>query len=259
MINNIHLVMLNRLYKPKHLYDLIRIGKNNDGGYLIEKQSLESARSLISFGLSTDWSFEKHFYKLNPVLIHSYDHTLTLGFLLKNIFKNFMKILIGKIMLPIRSIGIAIDYLIFFRDNKLHFLEKIGSEQKATSLNKVFSKIDENKKPFFIKIDIEGSEYRIMDDLIDNADDISGLAIELHDVDLHKEKIENFIKNFSLKLVHIHPNNFSDLDKNGDPTTLEITFANSPKIINSKSKIPHELDQKNNPDGDDQILNFVEY
>ena len=72
--------MLDKIFKPKHLYELIRVGKNGDGGYLIEKKSLEDSKSLISFGISTDWSFEKDFYDLNPISIHAYDHTITKRF-----------------------------------------------------------------------------------------------------------------------------------------------------------------------------------
>ena len=49
--------------KPKYEYDLIRLGSKNDGGYLIEKNSLYKTEYLLSFGVSTDWNFEKEFIK----------------------------------------------------------------------------------------------------------------------------------------------------------------------------------------------------
>ena len=33
--------MLPIIFKPKYEYNLIRLGKNNDGGYLVEKESIE--------------------------------------------------------------------------------------------------------------------------------------------------------------------------------------------------------------------------
>jgi len=69
--------MLPKELKPKHLYNLLRLGRNNDGGYLVEKDSLEASKALISFGLSFDWSFEKDFYNVhNNAPIHCYDHTV---------------------------------------------------------------------------------------------------------------------------------------------------------------------------------------
>ena len=53
---------------------------------------------------------------------------------------------------------------------------------------------------------------------------MTGLVIEFHDVDLHQEKILEFINNFNLELTHIHPNNFGLKDDNGDPKVIEMTF-----------------------------------
>ena len=54
--------MLPKELKPKYCYNLLRLGKNNDGGYLVEKESLLNCESLISCGISLDWSFEKDFF-----------------------------------------------------------------------------------------------------------------------------------------------------------------------------------------------------
>ena len=60
--------MLSVLLKPKHTYDLIRLGQDNDGGYIVEKQSTKKSKNLVSFGLADDWSFEK-ILKIQPVLL----------------------------------------------------------------------------------------------------------------------------------------------------------------------------------------------
>jgi len=68
--------MLPKIFKPQNEYNLIRLGQDNDGGYLIEKDSLSKANSLISFGLSYDWSFEKNFFSIKNCPIHCYDPTI---------------------------------------------------------------------------------------------------------------------------------------------------------------------------------------
>lgn len=55
--------MLPKLFKPKNLYKLIRLGRPNDGGYLVELNSILNTKTLISFGISSDWSFEEDFKK----------------------------------------------------------------------------------------------------------------------------------------------------------------------------------------------------
>ena len=60
--------------KPKHSYLLKRIGSNNDGGYLVGKNSLKKANCLISFGINDDWSFELSLKKIrNNIPILCYD------------------------------------------------------------------------------------------------------------------------------------------------------------------------------------------
>jgi hypothetical protein len=34
-------------FKPKNEYELIRLGQDNDGGYLVDKKSIEDSKSLI--------------------------------------------------------------------------------------------------------------------------------------------------------------------------------------------------------------------
>ena len=57
--------MLPNEFKPRGLYDLIRFGKDNDGGYLIGRNSALKSEYLISFGINDDWSFEEHLQKYN--------------------------------------------------------------------------------------------------------------------------------------------------------------------------------------------------
>jgi hypothetical protein len=82
-------------FKPRHKIKLIRIGKNNDGGYLVGNKSLITSKYLISLGISDDWSFEIESLKINPNLkIHSYDDQLGYKFLTKAFFFHFLEFFI---------------------------------------------------------------------------------------------------------------------------------------------------------------------
>jgi len=50
--------MLPNEFKPENEYDLIRLGQDNDGGYLVEKKSINNSKSLITLGLGYDCTFE---------------------------------------------------------------------------------------------------------------------------------------------------------------------------------------------------------
>ena len=71
-------------------------------------------------------------------------------------------------------------------------------------MNEILGNNKNIEKPLLLKIDIEGSEYRLLDEIISNQNFLSGLIIEFHDVDLNLNKINEFIENFSLSLSHIH-------------------------------------------------------
>ena len=108
----------------------------------------------------------------------------------------------------------------------------------------------------FFKIDIEGSEYRILEELTEFQASICGVVIEFHDFDLNLNRVEEFIKNFNLHLTHIHPNNYGMTDSNGDATVVEMTFEKSPTKINENFSLPNKFDQPNNPEKKDIKLNF---
>ena len=81
------------ILKPKFETGLIRLGKNNDGGYLIPKKSLNSSNKLYSFGLDDDYSFEKDFYKKTNVEVVCYDKSVNFKFFLKPfLFGHFSKL-----------------------------------------------------------------------------------------------------------------------------------------------------------------------
>ncbi|MDA1284241.1 MAG: hypothetical protein O3C61_04875, partial [Proteobacteria bacterium] len=84
---------MNIIYRPKKAYQLIRIGKNNDGGYLVEHNSVLNTSVLISMGISADWSFEKNFYRLNKIPISTFDASLNNSFWNSRIKKSFLKLL----------------------------------------------------------------------------------------------------------------------------------------------------------------------
>ena len=75
--------MLPKIFKPYKSIkkNLIRIGPNTDGGYVIDKRVIKKIKTLISCGLNDDWEFEKEFLKINSnCKILTYDHTVNKKF-----------------------------------------------------------------------------------------------------------------------------------------------------------------------------------
>ena len=245
-------------FKPKHEYELIRLGQDNDGGYLVDRKSIEDSKSLITLGLGFDWTFEKNYYALQGNPVYCYDHSVNYSTIKKRCRKflssYFFRILKPKYFLKknffkflLRDIFLFRDYKNFFKNHNVqHNEEKIGTGDQCVKLQKI---LDERKTdlPAFIKIDIEGSEYRIFDEILLNQNNFTGIGIELHDVDIHMDKIKKFIKELNMELIHIHPQNPAHIAENNIPTQIELTFAKKPKIIGPEVKLPHVLDQPANP------------
>jgi hypothetical protein len=242
--------MLPNEFDPKFVFDLLRIGRNNDGGYLVERNSIKQSKTLISFGIGNDWSFEVHFKSIKNIKIFAYDYTVNNYFWSK------------------QSKDLLMSFNNFFKnENENYFFAKkickIGIknyESFSLEIKDIFNSIEFNyyggEPPLFFKIDIEGQEYRILDDLVKYSKSIEGIVIEFHQVDLHLERIINFIKNINLQLCHVHANNFENCDKFNIPTTLELTFSKNPIKLKGEPTFPNPLDQKNNPNDDEIIVKF---
>ena len=256
--------------RPKHKCELVRLGQNNDGGYSIPKKSLENSVTIYSFGLSDDWSFEKDFKKLSKAKVVCYDHSVNLRYWTIRFCKDLLNLffLRKEIKEIFERFFTFFKYKKFFNGRDIIHEKKIIApiDQKIYGLKKSeITDLDEilyKKEPFnfFLKIDIENNEYRILDQILKYQNWLTGLVIEFHDCDYHFKKMKNFIEKFDLQLVHIHVNNFGIISSQGFPTVVELTF--SPKSYNTErtmneNKFPvYGLDQPNNKDELDMPVIF---
>lgn len=228
--------------KFRHAEDLIRIGRDNDGGYLISENDLRKSEILISGGINDDWSFESDFHSINQVSIKAYDGSISA--------QKFLKKLVHKIItfpFKLSTKGLVEKYIIFagyikfFRNNKMHIKKHISkvNQKNSHSMESIFEKI--NSKKIFLKLDIEGSEYELLDEIVRHKHRLTGLVIEFHNCSNNAGKIENFVKNIDLPIAHIHANNSIQSNNDIIPELLEITFSKNAKYIDSVS-LPHPLD-----------------
>ena len=238
-----------RIFKPKHNYLLERIGKENDGGYLINPNAILKSNYLLSIGIFDDWSFEKIFLKYNRnAKVLCYDDLISFSFIfIRSIKKIALDLFRFKFKNIFKNLYLIIDYVLI--SNKIKFHKK-----KIYDLLKIIK----NFENVFLKIDIEGSEYSVLEDIINIQNKLTALIIEFHEVDINRKIIENFISKFELELTHIHPNNYGRLDQNNDPTILELSFERYPKICEGEIKFPNNLDEKNNPKKKEITIRFSE-
>ena len=232
--------MLPKIFKPYKSIkkNLIRVGPNIDGGYVLDKRVINKIETIITCGLNDDWEFEKDFLKINPYCqILAYDHTVNKNFW-KDRFKNdlisfflLQKLSVKKIL----DIFKYIDYINFFKNKNKHYIKKVvlnKSNKKQISIKKILH----NKKNILLKIDIEGDEYKILEHINKKFIKINLLIIEFHNIHKNLNKLKNFVKKTKFKIIHIHGNNYAGTNKNNDPKVVEMTFINPKKFKTSKNK-----------------------
>ena len=239
-------------FKPNKKYSLVRVGRDFDGGYLVGKDTILNSDTLVSFGINDDWSFEKDFKNINSkTKVVCYDDKPILKYLFK---KLIIDIIFLFSHLKLNKVFVLIKKIINFLKDKKEF-KFIKKKIAYGDLKEIVKDIESNF--IFLKIDIEGFEYRILEDILLYQKKFTGIIIEFHDIDYHKDLIKNFINKLDLSLVHIHPNNNSLIDNNNDPTCVEITFEKKPIESEEELNFPNELDMKNNPKKKDILLKFA--
>ena len=226
--------------------DLVRIGKNYDGGYLVSEKDIEKSDLLIGLGISDDWSFEEDFLSRKKVEILAYDGSVSQKYFVRQLIKSTIRL--DKLKNFFYWFKKLLKYKIFFSQPNVNHIQKfVGLKSECGSYCTFLEILNETKnRNIFLKIDIEGSEYRLLNDIVENENRISGMVIELHDCDIHLREIKKFIKKFSLNLVHIHANNYAPIRlDNKLPLVLELTFSKYAKFTKSLT-LPHKLDMPNN-------------
>ena len=229
-------MILNTKYnflKPFKVKKLVRLGRNFDGGYLVCNDSLKSCENLITLGVGDDISFEIDFEKLkNSTTVKMYDYSVNNYLFIKIILKYFRRLITFRTKFENlkNSINNFKIFLKFLKKQNV-ILEKLRIVKKAKfhndiTLNSILNKIYNKKN--LLKIDIEGSEYEIIDDIIKHNLKIKMLIIEFHWINKNKKLFIKFLKKLKKQfdIVHIHVNNYRP-KKNTDDIfdVIEITMV----------------------------------
>ena len=251
---------------PIESVGLMRVGNpHRDGGYVVPGAAVTESDTLISFGVGTHWSFESHFKQLNPAAnVHAYDHTVGKLRFKRDYQRGLVKFLLFRTSLADLSQRRRIwrSYRAFFSSQATHFQEEIhhgGTKPTYASIDKVFSRT--RSQSIFLKIDIEGSEYSIIDDVLRYAPRIKCIAIEFHDTEALRDTFCSAVKRWqrAFHIVHLHGTNLNHVAPDGLPNCVEMTFAAGVAPANSKLRCSLPLaglDSPNNPKQPDRKLRF---
>ena len=222
---------------PVKVNDLIRIGRNRDGGYIVPKSVVDYADGVLSLGLGDDWSFDESWHSLKPNdPIHMYDGAPE-----------------GRWNIDLHN-----QCTSFFVDNRVYYKEHVYSENNDSlhriSFETALDRMSGNK--IMLKMDIEGAEVPIMPNIINARDRLIGITLELHDINRQREQFQTIVNDLKhyYKIVHFHGNNFSSLGKEGLTDCIELTFIRNDLVPSNELRYQvwqQDLDFSNTHDGYD--------
>ena len=208
-------------------HDLVRIGKEGDGGYLLP-DDFDGISNCFSPGVSIEVHFEKDLANRG---IKSFlaDHSVD--------------------SLPI--------------ENPLFDFEKkfLGMDNDSTYMTLeswIESKVGDDPSDMILEMDIEGAEYEVIfDTSSETLNRFRIIVIEFHNLDALLDKYGYRLINSAFRkiqkdfeIVHIHPNSHSRrVNYKGYviPSAMEFTFLRKDRISRREftCTFPHKLDSNN--------------
>ena len=270
--------------RPTRVRDLVRLGRDHDGGYVVSRRSVQAADVIVGLGINTDWSFEAACLDLNPraplVAVDgsvSANRLLRLGIqqmLTSPIFLKRGQVSNAKqaMLAGAKGLSVSTAFRQFFAQPQRIFVNEMISADERTGclswsrLREMHANVLGADAKIFLKVDIEGAEYRVLHDVARDASQLTGLVVEFHDCDLMYERLVEIAAEFrdELVVVHVHGNNYAGVS--GDtqfPMALEVTFVHRSIIdadqiaVTDQGSYPIDgLDQSNDPRSPDIALIF---
>ena len=124
--------------KPVFCDDLIRLGNNFDGGYIVSKKIIENSEILLSFGYSYEPSFEYDYIKHTSGKVYIYDYSCSSFKLVERLLESSLKFIFRinrKKKGPKFYFQSLIEHICFVKNSKVNFKAK-----------KIIGKFSKNKK-----------------------------------------------------------------------------------------------------------------
>ena len=225
-------VMVVRKIADNSVGNKVRVGKKNDGGYIMIEDAIKKAKIAYSIGIGNDVSWDMQIAEQYGCDVFQYDDTINTTPMQHEKF-HFMRT------------GIC--------GSKHDFSERMTLEQMLKENH------HENETDMILKMDVEGAEWDVIETITEETiSKFNQIVMEIHELD-DINQIENKLKylmkiNKTHQLVHIHANNYMlPARKFAGKAILirayEVTYIKKDmyKFYDDDSYFPQEIDQPCNP------------
>lgn len=184
------------LLKMYDVYDengplvMSRYGNEHDGGYVVPEKAIKLADVLLGYGIDKDNSFEDDFSIRQHKPSYGFDCGID-GIASKSKLFTFIPECLGT-------------------NQTLYNSHKNGKNaQRISTFPQELQSLGLKGKKVFIKMDIEGAEFQVFQDILPLQKDITGIAIELHMITAENIRQATSLLaklNKHFLLIHVHNN-----------------------------------------------------
>jgi hypothetical protein len=223
---------------------LVRIGKVNDGGYVLADLDLEKIEVLYSYGIEEDTYFERYMADKYNSLVRMYDYSIN-SVPYNNNFSFFKEFVTSS------------DFKKSNKDPNVAY----GTIDEHLDKNK-----DRNKRKI-LKVDIEREEFNVIKDISNETlRDFDQIVMEVHSLYIKTNEAIELLKkiNENFYIIHVHSNNYSYLINVYDwiviPHVIEVSWVRKDLIKDqvyfADRVYPMALDAPNNSRNEELILDM---
>ena len=260
--------------RPVATADLVRLGPPRDGGYVVPAGLVRESEHLLALGIGDDWQFEAAFARVNPrVHILGVDASIGAARFARECLGSALHLLsIGKSGKERRRHWIrlrrAAHYFWFFGWRHRHVRRMVGAGTTPASVTLpalLASCGTVRPHGIFLKVDVEGAEYTLIDAITSHSHAIGCLVIEFHRTSRHANAFNAAMTRLlgPFRVVHVHGNNYAPRDPvSGFPDAVEITLIHEQLCPRPLVPIDVEypragLDHPNHPGRPDYAITFA--
>lgn len=202
-----------------HRSDLVRVGSDFDGGYVVPAEVLAACDGILGLGIHADWSFEEQaLARMAARRADLYDPTTTLPWLWSRAPWGVVRIVGGLLSGKAKRVADGRARLAapwrygrFFRGDVRHVRAFIGPSDRMDTGT----------------VGIERAEYETLAGVARWGEAVDLLLVEFHGIDADAARFNAVMGELSRLFVpvHLHGNNSAPLTADGFPSMVEITFA----------------------------------
>ena len=200
-----------------------RFGSIDDGGYFISPKNVFEADILLSGGISSNTEFEYDMFRYNKNLqIVMVDPTVSK---MKLLTKSVIRIFFGK-KEKLRYCVNTLVFIMMLRSGRVWHIKKWLSSKTG-----IFDCINEKKlnfenKKILLKLDIEGSEYDLLEEIVNHIHFFNCMIFEFHNLDERHPEFYDFLKKCSIHfdIIYLEVNPSGGFSKSGQPKVVELSL-----------------------------------